>query len=75
MDIGIHQRNTLIGGEDIVQFGGIRLQELPTGRDVIKEVLNTEITTHRAGHRLLVNHLRTGNGKLGSNLVSRHTGL
>ena len=75
MDIRINQRDTLVGGEDIIQFGGVRLEELPTGRDIVEEVLHTEVTTHRTSHGLLIDNLRTSNRDLCTKLIFRHARL
>ena len=58
MDIGIDQNDALEGGEDVAEFGGVGLQELPACRHVEEEVIDLEVTTHRTGGRLLSRHLR-----------------
>ena len=53
MDVGIYEYDPFESRQDITQFGGIRFQELPTGRDIKEEVLHLEVTAHRTGYGLL----------------------
>ena len=53
VNIGIHQYDTLEGLEDITEFRGIRLEELPSGRNIIEKILHLECTAHRTGGRFL----------------------
>ena len=57
INLRIDEDDTLKGRQDIVEFRGIRFEELPAGRYIEKEVLHLEVTTHRAGRRLLPDHL------------------
>ena len=69
MDIGINQNNPLEGRQDITQLRGVCLQEFPSGRHVEEQVLHLEVTTHRTGHRLLREYLRTCDDQLCTYLV------
>ena len=53
MDVGIYEYDPFESRQDITQFGGIRFQELPAGRDIKEEVLHLEVTAHRTGYGLL----------------------
>ena len=52
----IDKYDTLKSREDIIQFRGIGLQELPACRHIKEEVLNLEVRTYRTGSRFLTNH-------------------
>ena len=53
MDVRIYEYDPFEGRQDITQFGGVRLQELPSGRDIEEEVLHLEATAHRTGDGFL----------------------
>ncbi len=53
MNIRINQYYPLESRENIIHLSGIRLKELSTCRNVKKQIINTKITTHRAGYRFL----------------------
>ncbi len=59
MNVWIDQDNPLKGHQDIVQFRGIGLQELPTSRNIKEKVINPEITAHRTSNRLLPYNTRS----------------
>ena len=73
MDIGINEHDALEGLEDIAEFGGVGLEELATGGDIIKEVVDAEIAAHRGGSRLLRHYFRSGYLNTGTYLVVGHT--
>ena len=52
-DLRIHQYDTFKGCQDIIQLCSIRLQELPSGRNIEEEILYQEVTAHRTSHGLL----------------------
>ena len=53
VDGGIHECDPLEGGQDITEFGGVGLQELPTRGNVEEEILDLEVTTHGTGDGFL----------------------
>jgi hypothetical protein len=55
--VRIDEDDTLESHEDIVQLRGIRLQELPSHRHIIEEVLDLEVAAHGTGGRFLRQHL------------------
>ena len=57
VDMRVYKHDALEGSHDIVQFRGIRLEELPPCRHVEEEVLYQEIASLLTGDRLLVEHL------------------
>jgi hypothetical protein len=69
VDGWIHEYDPLEGGQDITEFGGVGLQELPSSGYVEKEVLDLEVTAHGTGDRLLRLHLRTCNPDTGTYLI------
>ena len=58
VEVRINQDDTLEGDEDVAEFGGIRLEELPPGGYIVKEVLHLEVTAYGTCRRLLTDHLR-----------------
>ena len=53
MDVGIDEHDALESLEDIAEFGGVGLEELPSGWDIIKEVVHLKAATHRSGSGFL----------------------
>ena len=47
-DSGINQCYALKGSDDVVEFGGVRLQELAPYRDIIEQILHHEVATYGA---------------------------
>ena len=68
----VDQYDALEGREDIIQLGGICLEELPAGGNIVKEVVDTEIAAYRTGHRLLTDHPRGMERQTGAYLVAGH---
>ena len=56
-NVGIYQSYTFESCDDVVQFGGVRLEELTSRWDVIKEIFDNKVTSHRAGARFLTREL------------------
>ena len=56
-DVGIDESDAFVCRKDIVQFGGIGLQELTSCRDIEEEVVNNEVTAYWTRDRLLLHHL------------------
>ena len=48
MDIGIYENNTFECRNDIVEFGGVGLQELPACRNIEEEIAYTEAASYGA---------------------------
>ena len=72
--VRIDEDDTLESHEYIVQLRGIRLQELPSHRHIIEEVLDLEVTAHRTGGRLLSHHLRSRQRQSRAHLVASLAG-
>ena len=53
IDVGIDEYDTLESRQDIIQLGGIGLEELTTGRDIEKQVADEETAADRTGTRFL----------------------
>ena len=49
IDVGIDEYDTFESRQDIIQLGGIGLEELTTGRDIEEQVADEKTTTHRTG--------------------------
>ena len=67
-DIGINEYDTFEGSKDISEFGGVALEELPACWDIIKEVVDLEVTSHRTGNGFLTRNLRARNTDKGTYL-------
>ena len=52
-NLRIHQGDALKGSQDIIQFGGVRLEELSSSRNIIEDVAHREDGSHGTGTRLL----------------------
>ena len=68
-NLRINQYNTLESGNDIVEFGGIRLQELTTGRDVKEEIADRKTASHTTRARLLPYYMGAGQRQTGTHLI------
>ena len=65
----IDQHDALEGCQDVVQLGGIGLQELTTGRDIEEQVAHSKRAAYRTGARLLTLHPRCREGQTGAYLI------
>ena len=53
MNVRIDEHDALKGLKDIAEFSGVGLEELPSGRDILKEVVHLKAATHRSGSGFL----------------------
>ena len=49
IDVGIDEYDTFESRQDIIQLGGIGLEELTTGRDIEKQIADKETAAHSTG--------------------------
>ena len=56
-NVRIYQSDAFKSCDDVVQFGGVRLEELTPSWDVIKEIFDNKVTSHRTGARFLTREL------------------
>ena len=68
-DLRIYECDALESGDDIVQLGCVRLQELPAGGNVEEKVFHLEVAARRTGTRFLHDMLASGDGKHRSDLI------
>ena len=68
--LGINKCDALESREDVVELSGVRLQKLAAGGNIVKEVLDHEIGTLRAGTCLLANETRSGNRQVRAYLLA-----
>ena len=72
--LGIDQHDALEGRQDIVQLGGVGLEELTAGGDVEEEVADREAAAHGTGARLVTLDTRGGQRETGAYLVGLAAG-
>ena len=72
-DLRIHQYDAFKSSQDIIQFCGIRLQELSASWHIKEKVFHLEVAPHRTCDRFLTNHLRTLQRQMNTYIVARHT--
>ena len=65
----VDEHDALVGSEDIVEFGTVRLEEFPSCGNVEEEVLDLELAALRTSHRLLSHEARPVNAELGAHLL------
>ena len=75
MYLRIHEDDTFKSLKDIVEFRGIRLQELPPCRYIIEKILHREITSYRTGNWSLRRDLATRNSNLRTYFIGCHPRL
>ena len=74
-NLRIHQGDALKGCQDIIQFGGVRLEELSSSRNIIEDVAHREDGSHGTGTRLLPFVSGSRDGNQSSNLVTFLSGF
>ena len=74
VDVGIDEHDALKSLKDIAEFGGVGLEELPPGWDIIEEVVHLETAPYWSGCGFLRHHLRGGYLDASADLVVCHTG-
>ena len=75
MDIGIYENNTFECRNDIVEFGGVGLQELPACRNIEEEIAYKEVASYGASARLLSCNLTSCKRQLGTDILRFKTSL
>ena len=68
-NVGVDECDALECGDDIVEFGGVRLEELAAYGDVVEEVADGEVATYGALHGFLRHEARTGDGECRAEVV------
>ena len=71
----INQYYALKSIDDIIQFGGVRLQKLASCRYIEEEILNQEITSYRARTRFLIRKTTTRDRQMSTEIITRHACL
>ncbi len=74
-DVGVDEHDALEGRDDIVEFGGVRLQELPACGHVIKQILDEEVGTLGTRAGLLSHKPRPGDGEVCAQVGTAQTRL
>ena len=72
--VGVDEGDALKGCDDIVEFGGVRLEELAAHGHVVEEVADGEVATYGALYRSLRHKARAGDAERCAEIVVGATG-